>query len=93
MGSLSNGVSMDFHDYSAETRRSPRSTMHFWSPGPSSTKSSVGFESVVRSTGRIQECNRSGEINTQYGGRGVYFSDPDGQLLEIITRPYGSAPR
>ena len=22
--------------------------------------------------------------------RGVYFEDPDGHLLEIITRPYGS---
>ena len=34
-----------------------------------------------------------GEINTHYGGRGAYFADPDGHLLEIITRPYGySAP-
>jgi catechol 2,3-dioxygenase-like lactoylglutathione lyase family enzyme len=31
-----------------------------------------------------------GEINTHYGGRGVYFEDPDGHLLELITRPYGS---
>jgi catechol 2,3-dioxygenase-like lactoylglutathione lyase family enzyme len=31
-----------------------------------------------------------GEINTHDGGRGVYFEDPDGHLLEIITRPYGS---
>jgi catechol 2,3-dioxygenase-like lactoylglutathione lyase family enzyme len=23
-------------------------------------------------------------------GRGVYFEDPNGHLLEIITRPYGS---
>jgi catechol 2,3-dioxygenase-like lactoylglutathione lyase family enzyme len=33
---------------------------------------------------------RPGEINTNDGGRGVYFPDPDGHLLEIITRPYGS---
>jgi catechol 2,3-dioxygenase-like lactoylglutathione lyase family enzyme len=33
---------------------------------------------------------RRGEINTHYGGRGVYFPDPDGHLLEIITRPYGN---
>ena len=32
---------------------------------------------------------RPGEINHHYGGRGVYFQDPDGHLLEIITRPYG----
>ena len=31
-----------------------------------------------------------GEINRNDGGRGVYFEDPSGHLLEIITRPYGS---
>jgi catechol 2,3-dioxygenase-like lactoylglutathione lyase family enzyme len=31
-----------------------------------------------------------GEINHHDGGRGVYFRDPDGHMLEIITRPYGS---
>jgi catechol 2,3-dioxygenase-like lactoylglutathione lyase family enzyme len=30
-----------------------------------------------------------GQINTHDGGRGVYWSDPDGHNLEIITRPYG----
>jgi len=34
--------------------------------------------------------SRKGEINRHYGGRGVYFEDPSGHLLEIITRPYGS---
>lgn len=33
---------------------------------------------------------RAGEINRNDGGRGVYFPDPDGHVLEIITRPYGS---
>jgi hypothetical protein len=28
-------------------------------------------------------------INHNDGGRGVYFEDPDGHFLEIITRPYG----
>lgn len=32
---------------------------------------------------------KPGEINTLFGGRGVYFPDPSGHLLEIITRPYG----
>jgi len=31
-----------------------------------------------------------GKINTRDGGRGVYFEDPNGHLLEILTRPYGS---
>ena len=33
---------------------------------------------------------RPGEINHNDGGRGVYFQDPSGHYLEIITRPYGS---
>lgn len=31
-----------------------------------------------------------GSINTYDDGRGLYFDDPDGHLLEVITRPYGS---
>ena len=33
--------------------------------------------------------SRPQEINHNDGGRGVYFPDPDGHLLEVITRPYG----
>jgi len=50
--------------------------------------------------GRIQERglehwadphgSRPGEINRNDGGRGVYFCDPSGHYLEILTRPYGS---
>jgi catechol 2,3-dioxygenase-like lactoylglutathione lyase family enzyme len=32
-----------------------------------------------------------GKINTRDGGRGIYFEDPSGHLLEILTRPYGSS--
>ena len=31
---------------------------------------------------------RPGEVNDHFGGRGVYWQDPDGHLLEAITRPY-----
>jgi catechol 2,3-dioxygenase-like lactoylglutathione lyase family enzyme len=34
--------------------------------------------------------HQPGEINRNDGGRGVYWDDPNGHLLEIITRPYGS---
>ena len=34
--------------------------------------------------------SQEGEINRRDGGRGLYFEDPNGHLLEIITRPYGS---
>jgi catechol 2,3-dioxygenase-like lactoylglutathione lyase family enzyme len=33
---------------------------------------------------------RPGEINHNDGGRGVYFPDPSGHGMEILTRPYGS---
>jgi catechol 2,3-dioxygenase-like lactoylglutathione lyase family enzyme len=33
---------------------------------------------------------RPGEFNTNDGGRGVYWEDPSGHFLEIITLPYGS---
>jgi len=32
--------------------------------------------------------DQPGEINHLYGGRGVYFKDPNGHLLELITAPY-----
>lgn len=31
-----------------------------------------------------------GRINTNHGGRGVYFDDPSGHHLEVLTRRYGS---
>ena len=33
---------------------------------------------------------RPGEINTNHGGRGVYFDDPSGHHFELITQPYGA---
>jgi catechol 2,3-dioxygenase-like lactoylglutathione lyase family enzyme len=60
--------------------------------------SEVEFDAIF---GRIRERGlpywadpyktKPGEINRWDDGRGVYFDDPDGHLLEILTRPYGSA--
>jgi catechol 2,3-dioxygenase-like lactoylglutathione lyase family enzyme len=36
---------------------------------------------------------RIGEINRNDGGRGVYFHDPSGHFLEILTVPYGGGRR
>jgi catechol 2,3-dioxygenase-like lactoylglutathione lyase family enzyme len=33
---------------------------------------------------------KKGDINHHDNGRGIYFEDLNGHLLEIITRPYGS---
>ena len=32
------------------------------------------------------------QINHHFGGRGVYFDDPNGHLMEVITQPYGVIP-
>jgi len=34
------------------------------------------------------QMKRSGETNTEHGGRGVYFLDPAGHGIEMLTRPY-----
>jgi catechol 2,3-dioxygenase-like lactoylglutathione lyase family enzyme len=31
-----------------------------------------------------------GEINHRSGGRGVYFKDPSGHLLELLTRTHAA---
>ncbi|MGI5365790.1 VOC family protein [Streptomyces iakyrus] len=36
--------------------------------------------------------NHPRHINRNDGGRGVYFTDPAGHGLEILTRPYGTDP-
>ncbi len=60
----------------------------------------IGEDDFEQIFGRIRERglehwadpgkSKPGAINHNDGGRGVYFEDPDGHLLEIITRPYGS---
>jgi catechol 2,3-dioxygenase-like lactoylglutathione lyase family enzyme len=59
----------------------------------------IGEDDFDHVFGRIRErgleywadpfLKRPREINHNDGGRGVYFKDPDGHLLEVITRPYG----
>jgi len=84
---LGNGVSLDFHDVEGEI-------------APQHYAFLVGEDDFDKILGRIREKGlehwadpgqtRPGEINRRDGGRGVYFADPDGHFLEILTRPYGS---
>ena len=82
-----NEASLDFHDTEGEI---PSQHYAFL----------VGEADFDKAFARIRERGltwwadpaqrRAGEINHNDGGRGLYFEDPDGHLLEIITRPYGS---
>ena len=83
---LDNGVSLDFAAAEGAIRR-----QHY-----AFLISEAEFDAVL---GRIKDRgldhwadpmrSRPGQINHHDGGRGVYFPDPDGHLLEVITRPYG----
>ena len=82
-----NGVNVDFADRDGEI-----APQHY-----AFLVSEPEFDEIL---GRIQDRalpywadpaqSRQGEINTHDGGRGLYFEDLNGHLLEIITRPYGS---
>lgn len=84
---LDNGCSLDFHDVDGEIAR-----QHY-----AFLVTERDFDSIFA---RIRERalehwadpgrTRPGTINRNDGGRGVYFQDPDGHFLEILTRPYGS---
>lgn len=84
---LDNGVSLDFHTVDREIAMQHYAFL-------------VGEEEFDAGFARVRERNldywadpgrtKRGEINRNDGGRGVYFEDPDGHLLELITRPYGS---
>jgi catechol 2,3-dioxygenase-like lactoylglutathione lyase family enzyme len=84
---VDNGVSLDFHEIEGEIARQHYAFL-------------VEEEDFDASFARIRDRElaywadpgkvRRGEINRNDGGRGVYFEDPDGHFLELITRPYGS---
>ena len=82
-----NGVSLDFADTEGEP-----SPIHY-----AFLVDKADFDAILA---RLREqsvdywadpfLREPGEINHNDGGRGVYFQDPAGHYLEILTRPYGS---
>ncbi len=84
---LGNGVSMDYYQREGEVARQHYAFL-------------VEDNEFDASLARIKALGLAywadparslpGEINLHFGGRGCYFEDPDGHLLEIITTPYGS---
>jgi catechol 2,3-dioxygenase-like lactoylglutathione lyase family enzyme len=84
---VDNGASLDFDESDGEIARQHYAFL-------------IGEDDFDEIFGRIRDRglqywadpfrSRPGEINRNDGGRGVYFDDPDGHLLEVITRPYSS---
>ncbi len=84
---LSNGVSLDYYQKDGEV-----AAQHY-----AFLVSDPEFDAAFA---RIEERGidywadpartQPGRINRHFGGRGVYFRDPDDHLLELITRPYGA---
>lgn len=84
---LDNGVSLDFIEHDGEIASSHYAFLI----------TETDFDAVL---GRLQNQgvtyyadpfhSKAGEINTDDGGCGLYFEDPDGHNLEVITRTYGS---
>jgi hypothetical protein len=83
---VSNGVSLDYAD-------------DHGTPHPQHYAFLVGEEEFDQIHSRIVERgltfwadpfhHQPGQINTNDGGRGLYWDDPNGHSLEIITVPYG----
>jgi catechol 2,3-dioxygenase-like lactoylglutathione lyase family enzyme len=84
---LENGVSLDFYTIEGEIAR-----QHYAFLVDESDFDAIFARIRQRKLEYWADPGRSqpGEINRHDGGRGTYFQDPDGHLLEIITRPYGS---
>jgi catechol 2,3-dioxygenase-like lactoylglutathione lyase family enzyme len=84
---LDNSVSLDFMEKDGEVARQHYAFL-VGEQEFDSAMERIEAESLTfwADPGRSQP----GEINRHWGGRGAYFEDPDGHLLEILTRPYGS---
>ncbi|MEW1929203.1 VOC family protein [Streptomyces sp. NPDC088360] len=87
---IPNGVTLDY--YEGEGDDAPITPQHY-----AFLVSDEEFDAIF---GRIKEAGLTywadpqhkivKEINTNDGGRGVYWDDPNGHVLEILTKPYGS---
>jgi extradiol dioxygenase family protein len=84
----SNGVTLDFASIPAESI-----TMQHYAFLISEDEFDAAFGQIHQSGITYYadpHMKQPGEINHHHGGRGLYFLDPAGHGMEIITRPYGS---
>ncbi|MEE4488800.1 VOC family protein [Streptomyces sp. BE230] len=86
--SLSNGVTLDFATVPAESI-----TPQHYAFLIGDAEFDVALERIEAAGVTYYadpHLKQPGEINRHHGGRGLYFMDPAGHGMEIITRPYGS---
>ncbi|MFC8226631.1 VOC family protein [Streptomyces sp. NPDC057287] len=84
---LANGVTLDFATVPAESI----TTQHY-AFLISEAEFDIAFEQIEAQGIAYYadpHLKHPGEINHNDGGRGVYFPDPSGHGMELITRPYG----
>ena len=84
MVQVDNGVTLDFMDTTE-----PVTSQHY--------AFLIGEDDFDHAFARVTELglpywadpgkSQESEINRRQGGRGFYFVDPDGHLLEVLTRP------
>ena len=87
---VANGVSLDYHEIDGEIDIASQHYAFLVSEDEFDAIFGRIVERGHGALGRPGASSDAGAINHDDGGRGVYFEDPDGHLLEIITRPYGS---
>jgi catechol 2,3-dioxygenase-like lactoylglutathione lyase family enzyme len=85
---LDNGVTLDFIE--ADTRSTTVEHYAFLVSEPEFDAIFARLQAHALPYWADPGHQQPGRINHHDGGRGVYWNDPDGHYLEIITRPYGS---
>jgi catechol 2,3-dioxygenase-like lactoylglutathione lyase family enzyme len=83
---LGNGVSMDYYEKDGEIARQHYA---FLVSDAEFDASFARIEGLGLTFWADPAREMESQINRHWGGRGVYFEDPDNHLLELITKPYG----
>lgn len=83
---LGNGVTLDYYEKTDE----PIQSQHyaFLVPDEQFDGMIARLEAVGVTYYADPNHTEPGRINRLFGGRGAYFTDPNGHNMEILTRPY-----
>jgi len=87
---MANGVTLDFYDADDATERGGHFAFLVSEDEFSAGLGHLEATGVTYYPGPF--LTRPGEINTNDGGRGLYFLDPVGHTMELLTVPYGGWP-